>query len=141
RAVPEHRNGGGGGRAPARFTVTAEPLRWSPAIHVNQVGYVPVWPKQALIGYYLGSLGEMSAPAEPGFKLVEAASGKELFQGRLAARRDHGFNFPTYQKVLEADFSEFKTPGEYRLVVPGLGVSFPFFIDDGVAAAFARGYA
>jgi len=26
------------------------------------------------------------------------------------------------------------------LAVPGLGASFPFFIDDGIAAAFARAY-
>jgi hypothetical protein len=126
---------------PTPFTARASSSRWSPAIHVNQVGYVPAWPKQALVGYYLGSLGEMSVPAEPGFKLIEAGSGKEVFQGRLVRRPDRGFNFPTYQKVLEADFGEFKTRGEYRLAVPGLGASFPFFIDDGVAAALARTYA
>jgi len=43
--------------------------------------------------------------------------------------------------VLEADFSKFQTPGEYRLAVPGLGVSFPFDIHDGIAGAFARAYA
>jgi hypothetical protein len=42
--------------------------------------------------------------------------------------------------VLEADFSSFTNAGEYKLVVPGLGASYPFFIDDGVAAAFARAY-
>src|SRR5262249_34920991 len=46
-----------------------------------------------------------------------------------------------YQNVWEADFTAFKTPGEYRLLVPGLGTSFPFVIDEGVAAAFARTYA
>jgi hypothetical protein len=42
---------------------------------------------------------------------------------------------------LEADFSAFKTPGEYRLFVAGLGTSFPFRIDEAVAGAFARTYA
>ena len=36
------------------------------------------------------------------------------------------YRTPPYAKVLEADFSAFTTPGEYRLWVPGLGVSFPF---------------
>ena len=120
-------------------------MRWSPAIHVNEVGYVPTLPKKAMVGYYLGSLGEMDISAsdggEPVFKIIEAASGKDVFSGKLSRRHDIGFSFPCYQNVFEADFSNFKTPGEYRLHVPGLGASFPFFIDDGIAAAFARTYA
>src|SRR6185503_7492373 len=49
-----------------------------------------------------------------------------------------GFPFQCYQRVLEADFTALKKPGEYRLFVPGLGTSFPFFIGDDVAGAFAR---
>lgn len=125
------------------FQTVMAPQRWSPAIHVNEVGYMPDFPKRAMVGGYLGSLGELkiSPGPSPGFKLVEAASGREVFSGPLRLRPDVGFTFPTYQKVLEADFTEFKTPGEYRLVVPGLGASFRFFIDDGVAGAFARAYA
>src|SRR5207244_5478616 len=44
----------------------------------------------------------------------------------------------SYQQVLEADFSALNKPGEYRLYVQGLGTSFPFFIGDEVAGAFAR---
>ena len=43
--------------------------------------------------------------------------------------------------MLEADFTDFKTPGEYRLCVKGLGVSFPFRIGEAAAGAFARAYA
>jgi len=126
--------------AKARFVAAADPLRLSSAIHVNQVGYLPAFPKKAMVGEYLGSLGELNlSPLD--FKLVTRDSGKEVCQGRLAPRPDKGFPFSCYQKVWEADFSGCKTPGEYRLVVPGLGASFPFFIDDGVAAAFTRAYA
>ena len=120
-----------------------ERWRLSPAIHVNQTGYMPGFAKKAMVGEYLGSLGEMAWPpgALPGFKLVEAQTGKQVFSGALLLRPDVGFTFPTYQKVLQADFSDFRKPGEYRLVVDGLGASFPFLIDDGVAAAFARTYA
>src|SRR5688572_26112214 len=34
------------------FSLTAGPLRYSPAIHVNQVGYLPTFPKKAIVGYY-----------------------------------------------------------------------------------------
>ena len=133
--------------AKTRLRARMDPLRFSPAIHVNQVGYVPSFPKKAMVGFYLGSLGELSASAIPGpeagrqFKLVDAVSGKEVFSGTLRARPDVGFTFPTYQQVLEADFTEFRQPGEYRLAVPGLGASFPFRIDPGAVAALARTYA
>ncbi len=130
----------GGSLAP--FTAQSGRLRWSPAIHVNQVGYVPAWPKQAWVGYYLGSLGELEVPS-PQFQIVTTATGAEVYTGRLIPRSDRGFPYsvPPYQKVWEADFSAFKTPGEYRLVVPGLGASLPFHIDEGAVAAFARTYA
>jgi hypothetical protein len=127
--------------AETHFSAKAGPLRWNPAIHVNEVGYLPTQSKKAMVGFYLGSLGEMNINGPSVFKIVDAASGKEAFSGNLLPRRDSGFSFPCYQNVLEADFSAFKTPGEYRLQVSGLGASFPFFIDDGVAAAFARTYA
>jgi Glycosyl hydrolase family 9/Cellulase N-terminal ig-like domain len=125
------------------FSAAAEPMRYSPAIHVDQVGYMPQFPKKAMVGYYLGSLGEMSVTTNSPFSLVDVRSGKTVFQGELTPRPDKGYSYsPTpYQKVLEADFSAFKTPGEYKLTVPGLGSSYSFFIDDGIAAAFTRTYA
>jgi hypothetical protein len=125
--------------AEAHFTAKADPLRWSPAIHVNQVGYLPALPKKAMVGFYAGSFGEMNPGDVTNFKIIDAASGKEMFTGKLTPRPDMGFE--NYRSVLEADFSNFKTPGEYRLQVSGMGASFPFFIDDGIAAAFARTYA
>jgi hypothetical protein len=128
-----------------QFTAKSSPSRWSPAIHVNQTGYLPNNAKKAQVGYYLGSLGELEVTTgstlSGEFELIEAASGKSVHKGKLSPRRDKGFPTEAYQRVLEADFSEFKTPGEYKLVVPGLGASFPFFINEGVAAAFARTYA
>jgi len=124
-----------------RFNTTMNPLRYSPAIHVNQAGYLPTFPKQAMVGFFLGSLRELDVPTETGFQLVDVRTGATVHQGKLTPRRDMGFDYAPYQKVLAADFSDFKSPGEYRLTVAGLGASFPFYIDDGVAAAFARTYA
>jgi len=124
-------------------TASCDPNRYSPAIHVNQEGYVPSLPKKAMVGYYLGNMGEMDIPAASGFALVDALTGKPVYTGALTPRRDAGYRTtPTpYQRVLEADFGDFATPGEYRLVVPGLGSSLPFLIDNGIAMAFARTYA
>ncbi|MBI3191698.1 MAG: glycoside hydrolase family 9 protein, partial [Pedosphaera parvula] len=128
--------------AGTQYTLTANPLRYSPAIHVNQEGYVPSFPKKAMVGYYAGSLGEMSIPSTT-FQIVDAATGTQVYQGTLTLRADAGYAYTPapYQKVYEADFSGFTTPGEYLLVVPGLGASLAFLIDDGVAMAFARTYA
>ena len=128
---------------PGSMSAVMEPFRLSPAIHVNQVGYVPSFPKRAMIGYYLGSLDELKLSAGLPFRIVDVQSGQPRFEGRLVPRRDIGFpDGPgSYQNVFEADFSDCRAPGEYRLVVDGLGASRPFNIDEGVAAAFARAYA
>jgi hypothetical protein len=125
-----------------KFAATAHPLRYSPAIHVNQEGYVPGWPKKAAVGYYLGSMGEMPVPTLS-YEIVDAADGRVVHSGSLTTRADVGWKYsPTpYQKVYEADFSSFREPGEYKLVVPGLGASLPFMIDEGIGMNFTRAYA
>ena len=124
------------------FGAVADPLRYSPAIHVNHEGYLPGYPKKAIIGYYLGSMGEMPIAAGS-FSVVDAQSGATRYQGTLTLRTDVGYTYsPTpYQQVYEADFSPLTTPGQYRLLVPGMGGSFPFRIDEGIAMDFARTYA
>ena len=125
------------------FATSVDPLRFSPAIHVNQQGYVPNFPKKAIVGYYIGTLGELNIPTSAGFQIVQSSSGQVVYSGNLVSRGDQGYTFSPapYQQVFEADFSPFTTPGEYKLVVPGLGASYSFRIDEGAAAAFARTYA
>jgi hypothetical protein len=128
--------------ASMQFTAAANPLRYNPAIHINQEGYLPTYPKKANVGYYLGNLGEMAMPTNT-FLIVDAQTGATRYQGTLTLRTDVGYNYtPTpYQNVYEADFSTFTTPGAYRLVVPGMGASAPFRIDEGIGMNFARAYA
>ncbi len=124
------------------FQSTANARRYSPAIHVNQEGYVPAFPKKAMVGYYLGTLGELNISATQGFKIVTASTGVTVYTGTLTARLETGYVYAPlpYQKVLEADFSSVTAPGEYQLVVPGVGASLPFLINEGVAMAFTRTY-
>ncbi|MGZ8920101.1 MAG: glycoside hydrolase family 9 protein [Limisphaerales bacterium] len=128
--------------ATTSFEARMDPGRFTSAVHVNQSGYMPNFPKMAMVGYYLGTMGELEVPASAGFKLLDSAN-SVVFESSLVARPDKGYNFsPTpYQKVYTADFSNFTRPGEFRLQVPGLGTSHPFRIDEGVAALYARTYA
>ncbi|MGZ5527963.1 MAG: glycoside hydrolase family 9 protein, partial [Limisphaerales bacterium] len=123
------------------YTATNDPARYSPAIHVNAEGYMPNNAKKGMVGYYLGNLGELQIAAGTAYNIIDANTGAKVFSGTLTSRKDVGFNYSAYQAVLEADFSSFTTPGEYRLQVPGLGASFAFLIDDGITSLFARTYA
>ena len=91
----------------------------------------------------LGNLGEISIATNSPFYIVNLQSGTNVFKGALTSRPDEGYSYKPapYQKVLEADFTRFKVQGEYKLMVPGVGCSYPFFIDEGIAAAFTRTYA
>jgi hypothetical protein len=156
RALPaaraaRRRRPGGHGHEPGRddlagpptiFTLTADPLRYSPAIHVNQEGYVPSFPKKAMVGYYLGDMGEMPVTAT-GFSIIDVNTNAVVFQGSLTLRQDVGYETTPlpYQQVYVADFSSFTTPGEYQLQVAGMGASLPFLINDGIAMAWVRTYA
>jgi hypothetical protein len=143
QAVEVENPGGTLWTSKCRFAATTDPLRYSPAIHVNQAGYVPKFPKKAMIGYYLGSLGELTLTPPLSFVLVDVKNRATVYRGSLAPRKDIGYSYAPlpYQNVLEADFSRFTTPGEYYLVVPGLGASLPFMIDEGVAMSWMRTYA
>jgi len=124
------------------FSATVDPLRYNPAIHVNQEGYLPAYPKKAIVGYYLGSGGELPVATNK-FLLVDAQSGATVYQGTLTQRSDVGYTYtPTpYQMVYQADFGSFTNVGAYRIVVPGMGGSLPFRIDEGIGMDFARTYA
>jgi hypothetical protein len=126
-----------------RYEAVFERAQLSRAIHVNQVGFMPDGPKTAMVGFYLGSLGELDVPPGSRFHLVDTSNGRQVFSGTLSPRLDRGWTYATqpYQHVMQADFSAWRAPGEYRLQVDGLGVSLPFRIDEGTAAAFARTYA
>jgi Glycosyl hydrolase family 9/Cellulase N-terminal ig-like domain len=128
--------------ATVSFALTADPLRYSPAIHVNQEGYVPSLPKKAVIGYYLGDMGEMPI-APTSFSIIDVNTNAVVFQGVLTLRQDSGYETTPvpYQQVYVADFTAFTTPGEYQLQVEGMGTSLPFLVNEGIAMSWVRTYA
>ena len=122
----------------------------SPIFKINQVGHLPKGRKYAYIGAWLGNAGPLKLHQSMNgktFHLVDLSSGKNVFSGKLNARQADSVNVRgepfTGEEVLELDFSAFETPGQYALVIPGFGSSYPFRInDDTMAEAFfihARG--
>ncbi|MEM1126279.1 MAG: glycoside hydrolase family 9 protein [Bacteroidota bacterium] len=121
--------------ASATFTYSAQTMR-SEAVHVNQVGYAADAPlKVGYVFHYMGSLGPADFSAYEGqpCSLNHVETGHVAFESRLTFRGAntedslHG-EYWVDSDVWSCDFSAFKTPGEYQLVVEGVGHSFPFKI-------------
>ena len=116
----------------------------SEAVHVNMIGYAPSAPKKyGYVYHWMGEKGglDLSPYAGATFWLVNTSDNSVAYSGTIAFRKAAD-NVETGQpddtpddnflgaEVYEADFSNFATPGEYRLAVEGIGSSFPFVIDD-----------
>jgi hypothetical protein len=127
------------------WTVVFDPARTrSEAEHVNLFGYAPKAPrKYAYVYHWMGDGGSLDLRPYQGrtFRLLDHATGVTAFAGTLAFRA-RASNPETSHKgdsspdgnflkadVYECDFSRFATPGQYRLAVDGVGVSFSFRID------------
>lgn len=127
----------------------------SPAVRVNQVGFAPAdHPKVAhLSGWYDGIGGTAigggggwgEGGREPGFRVVDADTGDEIFAGTGTPRpgRDElGAGDLTGAPVVELDFSAVDRPGRYRVCVDAVGCSYTFEISVDVwgdlAATVAR---
>lgn len=126
------------------FTFTyQEPALHSEAIHVNNIGYAVDAPaKYAYLYHWMGDQGSLDLTSYNGknFKLYDVNSSQYVFTGTIAFRKGKA-NAETAQAgetpqanfsaadVYECDFSSFKTAGTYKVVVEGIGSSFPFVID------------
>jgi endoglucanase len=111
----------------------------SEAVHVSHIGYRPTDPfKRAYLSVWLGTGGAHAYPNVQNlrFHLRDEATGKSVFEGKVqrAFAADQGepsFKLKrNYSKtnVHFMDFSEFSTPGRYRVWVEGIGSSYPFEI-------------
>lgn len=126
----------------------------SPTIHVNQVGYRPQGPKYAYLSQWMGDFSsdvhqegglDLSDYADAEFLVVRVHDGAIAHRGQLAMQQPKtavDIWTPTREvgptrnlsraDVWQADFTALTAPGMYRIVVPRLGCSFPFRIDEDV---------
>ncbi|MBA3846273.1 MAG: glycoside hydrolase family 9 protein, partial [Planctomycetes bacterium] len=151
-----------GGGEQSRTFLFHEPSLRSETVHVSQVGFTPDAPKFAYLSHWMGDLGglELDAFAGKPFHLVRVGDQAVVFSGKVAGRKDAETGAPqtssnldgtpyngakgladaknfTGADVSQCDFSAFTEPGGYRVVVDGIGCSFPFAID---ADAYRRAY-
>ncbi len=127
------------------FTFDEKHMR-SETIHVNQIGYAPVSPqKYAYLSHWLGDMGPLDLEnfKNTEFHLYDMLSETIVYSDRIKKRKDLETGGPdgaydehaphgsfTGADVWLADFTEFTTPGNYKLVVDGIGCSYPFRIDN-----------
>ena len=118
-------------------TLAFDPAKvWSESVHVNQVGFRPDDPrKRAFLSLWTGDGGVYEFAPGLTFRLVTEATGKSVYAGRVgkAWAADKPEKMHTTRNfngtaVAPLDFSDFHTPGRYRLVVDGVGCSYPFEI-------------
>lgn len=114
----------------------------SEAIHVNQIGYTPsAVEKYAYLYHWAGDKGgiDLSAYAGKSFYLLNLKTNEISFTGKVTFRKSKT-NAETGQAietpsanflaadVYECNFSAFTEEGDYKVVVEGMGSSFPFRI-------------
>jgi len=119
-----------------------EQLQRSEAVHVNQIGYTPnATEKFAYVYHWAGDKGSINLTSFSGknFHLLNLTTNQIVFTGQLTFRKSKT-NAETFQAtetpsanfsasdVYECNFSAFKEPGDYKIVVEGIGSSFPFRI-------------
>ncbi|HYE04104.1 MAG TPA: glycoside hydrolase family 9 protein [Planctomycetota bacterium] len=151
-----------GGGEQSRTFLFHEPTLRSETLHVGQAGFTPDGPKFAYLSHWMGDLGGLELDAFTGrpFRIVRVVDQAVVFSGKVEARKDAETGAPqtssnldgtpyngakgqavaknfTGADVSQCDFSAFAAPGEYRVVVDGIGCSFPFAID---ADAYRRAY-
>jgi endoglucanase len=87
------------------------------SIRLNQVGYYPAAPKKAVV---------TATVATDSFYLVtDGNKAEKVFAGKLGVQT--ASEYSSYKTRL-ADFSSFQKQGRYKILVPGLGASYPFTI-------------
>ncbi|NEP16832.1 MAG: hypothetical protein F6J97_07990 [Leptolyngbya sp. SIO4C1] len=122
----------------------------SEAVHVSHLGFRPDDPaKVGFLSTWMGTGGGLSYPSGLRFQLVDARD-RVVYRGlselSRAADQPEDARDRNYSgtDVYRLDFSDFQTPGRYRLCVEQVGCSFAFPIGDETwAEAFyvsARGF-
>lgn len=133
--------------SPVSFTFDDRLLR-TEAIHVNQAGFHPRQVKRAWVSTWMGKDQGVSYDWMRDFLLVRDIDAETVFTGSVRRRKAADMPELTSEArgpedhvrtaVYELDFTEFREPGRYRIVLPGVGASFPFAIDEAVWTEAAK---
>ncbi len=105
------------------FVISAQP---TPDIRLNQVGFYVSMPKVAVV---------RNAASIP-FYVISTGSADTVFRGTLGVAQTWPYS---NESVSRADFSSLRTPGNYVIAVPGVGISYPFDVKARVHEGIARG--
>lgn len=100
-------------------------LKFTDAIRLNQIGFYTYSPKLAVV----------CSDTSETFQIYLDDWSKVVFRGKLSEVKTSNLSG---KKTRHADFSNFKQSGKYILAVPGLGVSYPFLIDNYVHHNLAK---
>jgi endoglucanase len=130
------------------INVTYQPEKMhSDAVHVTQTGFDPQDPlKVAFLSTWKGvdfgtdpatTLGNTPYKVGTGFHVVDSATGKTVFNGKVALSQglDNPNNFwQNFNKtdVYKMDFSSVTKAGTYHIYVDGVGTSYDFTIGENV---------
>jgi len=127
-----------GGPLPKQALTFAPAALRSEAIHVSHLGFRPDDPsKVAFLSCWLGTGGPLAYRVGVAFRVI-GQGGKTVFQGKTTLSKDAGVAEDVYKKnytgtnVYSMDFSPLKALGTYRVVVEGIGCSYPFTVGDDV---------
>jgi len=124
--------------------LTRQPFAYEPttlrseAVHVTHLGFRPDDPvKIGFLSCWLGTGGPLAHREGLPFRVIDQG-GKTVFQGKTTLSKKAGVAEDAYKKnytgtgVHATDLSALTTPGTYRVVVEGVGCSYPFPIADDV---------
>ncbi len=115
----------------------------SASLHVNQIGFAPVQKKIAYLSKWMGDMGGLPLENFIGqpFYIKKFENSEVVYEGQIEHRasddtfvykgsfNDWGtHNNATHADVAQMDFSALSQVGEYVVVVPNIGCSYPFEI-------------
>ncbi len=113
------------------FALLTQTVQGQEALRLNQIGFYPKGPKFAVA---VGATSNV-------FYLTSTSQADTVFTGALGAAQNWPHSGETVKRI---DFSAFQETGEYTIIVPGLGKSHPFSIQEYVhqdlSAAAVKGY-
>ncbi|MFG6094599.1 glycoside hydrolase family 9 protein [Leptothoe sp. ISB3NOV94-8A] len=108
----------------------------SEAVQVSHLGFDPDDPaKVAFLSTWMGNGGGLDYSTGKAFWLIDTATGNRVYEGQTALSQSKDYRDSQDRNhndtdVFIMDFSDFSTPGQYRVYVDGVGTSYEFEIGE-----------